>query len=339
MILLFVGAGGSAAVDPEQYPTTVEFFDRLPAEITETPFFTLVHEFLQTCNEEGQHIDIEKVLWTFEELRHYFVASRDTNKIAGWLMEENRLHRVNNSLPDLNHYVSKMPNFEVELSQLRDDINVLVHEFYTAEPNDAKLSSWKRFLTEIANLNRGIEVFTTNYDLVLEHTIRTTGIDIETGRKFDRLKTVLDMTIWDNPGQPLSSHGGRLTKLHGSVDWQRINDAIVTGGGYTKNRRKHPILYPGFKGEPNEEPFIKFHEHLRAVTGKVNAAIFVGFSFRDESINTILSGLPEQIPKYVISKDTSLPNLPFPGECQHFNTGFTEESITNCLDGLTRTLR
>ncbi len=34
MILVFVGAGGSATVDPKQYPTTVEFFSRLPDNIT-----------------------------------------------------------------------------------------------------------------------------------------------------------------------------------------------------------------------------------------------------------------------------------------------------------------
>ena len=33
MILVFVGAGGSAAVDLDQYPTTVEFFESLPGEI------------------------------------------------------------------------------------------------------------------------------------------------------------------------------------------------------------------------------------------------------------------------------------------------------------------
>ena len=33
MILIFAGAGASYSIDKEQYPTTVEFWERLPDEI------------------------------------------------------------------------------------------------------------------------------------------------------------------------------------------------------------------------------------------------------------------------------------------------------------------
>ena len=39
MILVFVGAGGSAAVDPEQYPTTVEFSIGFPMILKRTLYF------------------------------------------------------------------------------------------------------------------------------------------------------------------------------------------------------------------------------------------------------------------------------------------------------------
>ena len=62
MILVFVGAGGSAAVNPEQYPTTVEFFNRLPDYIEQEPLFIQIREFLET-SKRGQPIDIEEILW------------------------------------------------------------------------------------------------------------------------------------------------------------------------------------------------------------------------------------------------------------------------------------
>ena len=93
MILVFVGAGGSAAVDPEQYPTTVEFFNRLPEGITQDPLFILVGEFLRTQKEDGRSIDIEEVLWGLDKLQEYFSLSRDSNTLEGWMMVENRLGR------------------------------------------------------------------------------------------------------------------------------------------------------------------------------------------------------------------------------------------------------
>ncbi len=90
-------------------------------------------------------------------------------------------------------------------------------------------------------------------------------------------------------------------------------------------------MYPGFKGKPTEEPFIKLHEHLRAVAGKAKAAIFIGFAFRDDYINTILSELPPGIPQFIINKDDPLPDLAFLEGCKHFNEGFTAEAVEECI--------
>ena len=71
MILVFVGAGGSAAVDPEQYPTTLRFFEKLPEEIQKNELFVRVADFFRSnlgrvhtferfndeceADEEGEH--------------------------------------------------------------------------------------------------------------------------------------------------------------------------------------------------------------------------------------------------------------------------------------------
>ena len=78
MILVFVGAGGSAAVNPDQYPTTVEFFKRLPGDITQEPLFVCIREFLE-ARKGGKEIDIEEVLWNLDEFRDYCQASYDTD--------------------------------------------------------------------------------------------------------------------------------------------------------------------------------------------------------------------------------------------------------------------
>ena len=334
MILVFVGAGGSAAVDPEQYPTTIKFFERLPEDIIGEPSFIHIHEFLQTQREAGQPIDIEEVLWSLVELQDYFRWSLDTNRIAGWTMERNRLHRFDNSV-DTHQFWKRTSRFRSPFTELIDRINALVHELYAKRPTDDQLIDWAFLLQQLQKLHPTVNIFTTNYDRVLEDVVGKGDMlhRIETGRKSDGTQLSLDTTLWDKPGSIHSP--GKLTKLHGSVDWQRSGNAIVIGSEvFIGNPKNHSILYPGFKGEPKDEPFIKFHEYLREVVHRTKAAIFIGFAFRDEYINTILSELPPEVPKYVINKDNSLPALSFLRSCKHFKTGFTRETIEHCIESI-----
>ena len=75
-----------------------------------------------------------------------------------------------------------------------------------------------------------------------------------------------------------------------------------------------------------------------AVVQKAKAALFIGFSFRDEYINTILSDLPQKTPKFVITKsagkqidNTPPTGAPLTGNCLHWRGGFTEETAEDCL--------
>ena len=334
MILVFVGAGGSAAVDPEQYPTTVEFFNRLPDDIKADPLFSFFHEFLET--QKGvQPIDIEEILWTLDELQKYCKASLNTETISGWIMEENRIHRLFGNVPDLSHLLSGMRHLEEhQIENLTSNINALVYDFYAPTPSTDKLLDWVQLFQGLTEPELPIEIFTTNYDRVLESVINAAEINVETGRNFDGIQTRLDTTLWDTPGKSIDNNCGRLTKLHGSVDWQLSNEGINVSEIFTGNHQQHLILYPGYKGEPDEAPFVQFHEHLQAVVQQADAAIFIGYAFRDDYINTILSELPSEIPKFVINRDDALPDFSFLNGCQHLNDGLTEESVETCLIGL-----
>ena len=333
MILVFVGAGGSAAVDPKQYPTTVGFFERLPGEIKGDPLFGVVQRFLKSQKREGQPIDVEEVLWSLDKVQEYFSLSRNTNTIEGWVMANDLLGPLDGHMVS-QRILSSMENItETYLTPLQNRINLLVHEFYAAVPDRNKLRHLYKVLRELKSRDSIIEIFTTNYDRVLEAAIRESGINIETGREYDGLDTRLNTTCWDKPGEPLDGHG-RLTKLHGSVDWRIENEAIICGPARTRDLGDHLILYPGFKGKPDKEPFIKFHEHLREVVSVANAAVFIGFAFRDDYINEILSNLPPGIPKYVINKDDSLPELHFLEGCGHFNNGLTRQAVEGCINYL-----
>ncbi|MCY4387727.1 MAG: SIR2 family protein [Desulfurellaceae bacterium] len=333
MILVFVGAGGSAAVDPEQYPTTVEFFERLPDDITGDGLFIKIREFLR--HKKGEEpIDIEEVLWNLDELQGYFQASLNANNMAGWIMAGNRIKQLIGNAPDLTHLLSGMVNLEAQILTLKNKINAQVYNFYATPPDPEKLSNWVRLLKGLEEVDPAIQIFTTNYDLVLETVIKEAEIKVKTGRSSNDIQMRLDIACWDHP-HALTDDMGRLTKLHGSVDWQRHNEDIIVGNpNFTGNHQNHLILYPGYKEEFDQEPFIKFHDHLDEVVFKTDVAIFIGFAFRDDEINDTLSYLPSESRKYVINKDDSLPDLPFFNGCEHFNGGFTAEAVEACLRSL-----
>lgn len=334
MILLFVGAGGSAAVDAEQYPTTVEFFKRLPDNIVQSRLFFLVRNFLTNApSHNGASIDIEKILWELDNLQDYLMSSISKDCVEGWFIWNDYMATLDGRAirsPDYADGFKKIVEDYVE--PLRKDINDLVHEFYVRRPGRDKLVDWKFFLRGLEAYGPNIEIFTTNYDLVLESAIEKAVVKIETGRA-SGLQTTLDTTLWDRPGATQGTKG-RLTKLHGSVDWQLGDNSITCSDVYTGDPQKQSILYPGFKGPPTKEPFIKFHEHLRAVVDHADAAAFIGFAFRDEYINGILSNLRAEIPKCVICKDAQQLDVPFSGRVVHFGEGFSKESISRCMEVL-----
>ena len=337
MILVFVGAGGSAAVDPEQYPTTVEFFNRLPGDITRDPLFGKVREFLQYKKGE-EPIDIEEVLSNLDELRDYFQISRNSKAIAGWIIAEHRINQLIRNSSDLSNLLNGMFDLaENQIPNLKDRINAQVYQLYAIPPDADKLADWVQLLKGIEEIYPTIEIFTTNYDRVLERVIGEAEINVETGLKPNPDQMGLDTTLWDSPGQPLDHNRGRLTKLHGSVNWQDSNEGIIVSNPiFTGNHQNHLILYPGYKGEPDQEPFIKFHEHLQVIVQQADIAIFIGFAFRDGYINSILAELRPEVPKFVINKEDSLPALAFLEEpkCEHFNNGLTAEAVEDCLQSL-----
>ena len=340
MILVFVGAGGSAAVDPEQYPTTVGFFNRLPDDITGDGLFGKVREFLQYKKGE-EPIDIEKILQNLDKLHDYFQESRNTDKgIAGWIMAEHRINQLVGGGPDLSPILSGMSNLEPQILNLKSKINAQVYRFYAAPPDPEKLSDWIQLFKELAKLDSTIEIFTTNYDLVLETVIKEAKINVETGRVSDGIQMKLDTTCWNHPDTLIDTRG-RLTKLHGSVDWQRHNEDIIVGNpNFTGNHENHLILYPGYKEKPKEDPFVSFHEFLGWVAKEAKAAIFIGFAFRDGHINNILqSNLPPRTPTYIINIDKSVPEPEFLMKCEPFGGGLTAETVKACLQHLTSLLQ
>ena len=341
MILVFVGAGGSAAVDPKQYPTTLEFFNGLLNSITNNPLFTTVHKFLTEPGKKKKgDVNIEDILGTLKELQEKGREAIDTKTILGGTLA-GKLGFINGvSFDSFSQSVNQL--IEAHAVPLVYEIHRRVYELYAEEPNPDQLEDWVSLLSGLAEIDPDIEIFTTNYDLVLENLIPQVGLDIKTGRHSDGKRTQIDVSPWETSILNDLKPSGLLTKLHGSVDWQYgRNGGINISDTDTGNDDKQCILYPGHKGEPTKEPFKTFHEYLHRVirSETLSAVVFVGFAFGDDYINELLSDLPKHIHGVFFTRDdpnsrhTNDPpeRAPQLDHYIHFPAGLTKESVLLCL--------
>jgi hypothetical protein len=314
MIIVFAGAGASKAVDRERYPTTVEFFQRLPTEITSRPLYRLLSAYLG-LRLGGAQSDIEHLLWSLDELRTFLRSANDPSTLIGWFVQNNRLAEITGNSNNLGAFLNTSENAAVEADMLWDQVNRIVYDLYSHEPDQGQLEdNWLPLLRGLEELDATLELVTTNYDAVLEKAVEVAGWKIDTGRS-GALRPQLNVSPWrasiaaiDGPVEEMTAARPLLTKLHGSVDWSRSGETIYTGTPlFQGSHDRHVIIYPGFKGVPAAEPFNLFHSHFERVAKIASAVVFVGFAFRDEHINTVLSReLPRGCRIGVINPDKSL---------------------------------
>lgn len=345
MILVFAGAGASRAVDPENYPTTVEFFQKLSPHLKQDTLFANAFSFLQSQGRKDDQADIEQVLWVLEELAQFCKTVNDTKTVAGWFLHASRLvahqgPQARIDLTSLTQSTSQMVNLVRDLTHR---INVRVYDLYSQEPAPSDLEkTWLPLLRTLLGSGERIEVFTTNYDLVIEvaaHKLFTEeGLPkLETGRT-SHFNPQLDLSNWTKPPASKSrdsSRAGLITKLHGSVDWSKVGDRIFAGEpGYKGTHDRHVILYPGFKGSPDREPFITFHNYLLSGLSDATAIIFIGFSFRDSYINDLLRFTNSKA-KIIVLNPREIKNVPFnPKRVTSLVEGFGKESLPKLIKAI-----
>jgi hypothetical protein len=157
-----------------------------------------------------------------------------------------------------------------------------------------------------------LHIFTTNYDRVIEH-----GCDLAGLRIIDRFvgamnplfrSTRVEVDVHYNPpgirGEPRFMEGViRLTKLHGSLDWQydpklriirRLGIPFAAPSDHT-DLPKEPIdtvmIYPNPAKdvETTAYPYAELFRDMAAATCRPNAVVVsYGYGFGDDHVNRIL---------------------------------------------------
>jgi hypothetical protein len=322
-------------VDPNLFPTTVEFFERLPSEIKKQRLFQLALAYLHRESTE-QIIDIEKVLWALEELIKFLKSTQTGEGLIGYLLKADRLAKVVNSGFTFGHLVNVYNELIPELTSLVSNTNALVYDLYGESPALTHLSrNWVPFLNKLFGKSSKLDIFTTNYDVIIE-----TALEIVDPSSFNSYLGVtggrhkmLDLKVWEASS---AQAGGLLTKLHGSVDWKIRNDRIYVGDPlFTGDHAKQGIIYPGFKGKEGAIFLKPFHDYLDRSLSEAGVVVFIGFAFRDEYINdSIRNNLAPDAQVIVINPDKSV-KFPYPrAKVRHSRRGFDFQAVLDVEDAV-----
>lgn len=175
--------------------------------------------------------------------------------------------------------------------------------------------------------HRPLEIFTVNYDLLIENSFDDNGIpyfDGFTGNLNARFKTSLVEGTNEEKDDKISSDFVRLWKLHGSVNWSTKNGRIVRLGRPIENESASAI-YPSHTkyNKSRRVPFLVLQDRFRrALHEKETLLLISGYSFEDQHLNEIIfdaamnrprsefiafcySGIPDQLAERALK----LPNL------------------------------
>lgn len=144
-----------------------------------------------------------------------------------------------------------------------------------------------------------VEIFTTNYDMLLEQALEESRVPYFDGFAGARRPLFDPMAIEQGTlpaterGTPLP-HWTRLWKLHGSINWYQ-DDNLEVFRGTTSEIGQRRVIHPSHLKyrESRRMPYLAMLDRLRSFLRNPTAALVIcGYSFRDDHINeTIIQGL------------------------------------------------
>ncbi len=184
---------------------------------------------------------------------------------------------------------------ENDLLKLEKDIcSEIVKKLNVELPNEEtpyhRLCNWVRSIDR----KSPVELFTTNYDLLLEQALENLEVPYFDGfigsrRSFFDLRAVEDNLI------PV--HWSRLWKIHGSINWYQekvAGEKKVFRSSEIKHDASH-LIYPSHLKyeESRKMPYLALIDQLnRFIRKKSSLLILCGYSFNDGHLNdTIINAL------------------------------------------------
>lgn len=268
----FFGAGTSCALGvPNVEILTTGIEAKLTGDFLAN--FKLVKADLET-NITTRKVNIEDIL---NQIRRIRELTRETTKVYEGVSGEN----------------AKL---------LDKEICTVIYDIIAEKESLAALDNTKKFFAWLSLLNRDYskEVFTTNYDLIIEKSLEASQIPY-----FDGFVGSYEPFFWQESidqfvaKNDLTQNWIRLWKIHGSLSWfwkedPKTNSQKIIRIGKIDNIKDEDnelVIYPSKEkyDSSKKQPFIAYFDRLKnyLLSGEL-LFVFTGYSFSDQHINEII---------------------------------------------------
>lgn len=136
--------------------------------------------------------------------------------------------------------------------------------------------------------SRPVEIFTTNYDLLLEEALEDCAVPYFDGFIGSK-RAFFDLPAMEHDKLP--PRWARLSKLHGSVNWELVDDRQVVRHRPDVNTGKLLIHPSHLKYDQSRRmPYLAMMDRLRAFVSRKQAFLVIcGYSFGDGHINEAIA--------------------------------------------------
>lgn len=227
------------------------------------------------------------------------------------------------------HRSEKHHRFNLEitkrLSMLRKKILEFIKLRCAVQIDRKRLNEYFNPFLEIVPRSN-IDIYTTNYDKLIETYFKNNNTDVEIGMEFDPINSVKKYNK-----NRLFSHTKktRVIKLHGSIDYYTTEngqilqidsaDSHILPSG---ERLVDLMIYPLPEKPLGKDYYKQSFNHLRKALRFAGICIVVGFSFRDKHINSIF--------KYAIKKNPKIKIIlidPMADKILNDRLGFMKKNI------------
>lgn len=132
-----------------------------------------------------------------------------------------------------------------------------------------------------------VEIFTTNYDLLMEQALEDYRVPYFDGFAGVR-KPFFDIQAMEDDKLP--PRWARLWKLHGSINWYQVpTEGVCRGASNEEGMRR--VIHPSHLKyeESRRMPYLAMIDRLRAFLKQPTAVLIIcGHSFRDQHLNEVL---------------------------------------------------
>lgn len=263
--------------------------------VNDGPLIPAVDKMTERCRDAAKVMGDEYVAAWDSIASHYETATRKAN-IEDIL---SRLRTMIDAMADPDKLSGLHREQLCDLDRkTRMTIAEIVNPEISCVPDDFPHRQFARWISRSSH-RRPVEVFTVNYDILIEHGMEAERVPLHDGFVGSHQPFFYPESLQLTEAQP-GTTWSRLWKMHGSVTWRR-----KARGGRFDIVRGQPtsdgeMIYPSLQKyeQSRQQPYVAFRDRLAWFLGQQDAVLIIsGFSFSDEHINDLLFQALENHPR------------------------------------------